>query len=249
MVQHHEGVLCAGNGDPSMFTLLPADAGTNMARIMTVSPGAGALYSISIVAPSAAVGQVQLNGTAVPAASFHPYAGDPNMRFASVSVTAGTHTVASASPFIAYMVCRVSGDCYVYPAAHHPFVPPATDTLICSSDPTITLHAPLPLDQAAWTSVSSGDVLAHGSPAVLTLPHADTIVLTGTLPVSGCAFEREYALGQALGTPGAAQLKALANGTVGTTICQYGSVALSIGPGIEPSWFDLSWTPAISINC
>lgn len=251
VVQFHEGTLCSNNsGDPSMFSLLADHVTTRGATLATLLPPGTttATYSISLVTTSAGLGQIQLNGTPVPTSSFTAYTGSPGYYYASVNVPAGTHRVTSTVEFQAYMVFRGQGDAYIYPASESVYIPENTDTLLCNNTSQITVSSPIYLENASWYSTASGTILGTGNTLQMTLTGADTLRLTGTLPVSGCPRTFNIFVGLTLGGPGGPTVDVTANGAQETTVCQYGSVQLASQPAFDPAWFNLQWTPAISVG-
>lgn len=72
-------------------------------------------HSLNLVVPAEAVGQVTLDGAAVPAGSFAPI-GDSGYAAAQIETSPGGHELASAWPFTATVYGQAGGDAYGYPA-------------------------------------------------------------------------------------------------------------------------------------
>ncbi|HEY0979198.1 MAG TPA: T9SS type B sorting domain-containing protein [Flavobacteriales bacterium] len=246
--QYHEGYACSNGGDPSMFTLLADELMTYSATFSTIPLGANTVHSANVITTAAGVGQVHLDGVAIPASAYSAYADCPGMKWASVPLSAGTHRLVGAAGFLAYIAGRNNGDSYVFPASDLEYVPENTDSLFCGTTASVTLNSPVMLNNAIWTSAASGTQIGTGNSITIALTGGDTVTVSGELPVSGCPRSYRYIVGQQLGTSGAPELEVFANDAASTTVCQNGPVQLTSTPAMDPEWFDMQWTPAALVG-
>ncbi|MCC5953675.1 MAG: S-layer homology domain-containing protein [Acidimicrobiia bacterium] len=98
--------------DPFMMLIPPFEQFLNSYTVTT--PASGFTFNfINVVAPNAAVGEVLLDGAPIPAEDYTPI-GASGFSGAQVPVQLGAHTLASASPFGAFMYGFDNADSYGY---------------------------------------------------------------------------------------------------------------------------------------
>ncbi|MBK9175171.1 MAG: hypothetical protein IPM46_02305 [Flavobacteriales bacterium] len=239
-----EGYSCAGNGDPSLLLLSPSNRVSEQARFHTPTSSQINSHSISIVVPSAATGQVQLDGAPVSAALFQPYAGCADRQYAKIPITAGVHRIQCAAGFQAYMFGLGYGESYAASVHDIKAISVQQDSTVCGSG-SITLNVPEPLTSIAWTTVSDpGTVLGTGSSLSINPTQSESYHVTGLLPVSGCPRSFTYHVGMPLTIP--TLLTAGNQPTI--NVCQYEPVQLGLSPSPDPAWFNISWWPSGSLN-
>lgn len=112
VAQISEGYSCAGAGDPSMILLEPDDRTTLEARFSTVASPQITGHRLNLVVPTVATAAVQLDGTAIPASQFTPYASCPTWSYASLTITPGTHRVLSSQGIHVYAYGSGTGESY-----------------------------------------------------------------------------------------------------------------------------------------
>ncbi|MBK7751403.1 MAG: gliding motility-associated C-terminal domain-containing protein [Flavobacteriales bacterium] len=244
VAQISEGYSCAGAGDPSMILLEPDDRTTLEARFSTVASPQITGHRLNLVVPTVATAAVQLDGTAIPASQFTPYASCPTWSYASLTITPGTHRVLSSQGIHVYAYGSGTGESYGF-TANAVYIPPAvTDTLVCVSGP-VTLSAPHPLDNAIWEAASNpGTTLATGWTWTFTPTQNDTYTVNGELPGSACPEQYSFHVG--IQVP--LTLQATANGAANADVCQFGAVQLGALPVPDPQVFDLAWTPTALVS-
>lgn len=245
VAQFMVGATCAGTGDPSLLLLSADDRTSTVATFTTLfSTQPTVNHYISVVIPSAAVGQLLLDGNPIAPASFSTYAGCAGLSHAKVPVTVGSHQLTSATGFLAYAYGLASGESYLYTISNNMAVPAPQDTVICSSGP-VTLTAPIPLANAQWTAASDpSTVLANGNSYSFTPDHNDVYRVDGEILPSGCPQHFEFQVG----LPVQPQLSLTANAEPGTDVCQYSPVQLNTGAIADPDWFDLNWSPSAQVS-
>ena len=244
VVQLMEGYSCAGNGDPSLLLLSPADRLSTRALFHTPTSAQLNQHSISLVVPMASVGQVTLNGNPVSAALFQTYPGCTDRAYASLSVPAGVHRVQAANGFQLHVFGMGFGESYA--AMAHDIAPPPApqDSVVCGSGP-VTLNAPEPLTNAVWTAASNPtQVLGTGNSLTITPTQSDSYTVTGEQQSSGCPASFTFNVGIPLTIP----TNLTANDAPSASVCQYSPVQLSLDPAPDPAWFQIQWSPAASLS-
>lgn len=99
--------------DPFMMLIPPYEQFLGAYTVTTPATGFTANY-INVVAPSAAVGAITLDGSAVPAASFTPI-GSSGFSGAQLPVALGAHSLAGPLPFGVFVYGFANFDSYGYP--------------------------------------------------------------------------------------------------------------------------------------
>lgn len=245
VAQYMQGATCTGSGDPSLLLLTPDDR-------MSMSVGFTTLFStqssithyVSVVTPTGAIGQLLLDGAAIPASQFSSYAACPGFSYAKMAVTPGSHRITSTTGFLAYAYGTASGESYLYGLSGTMADPLPPNPIICSADP-ITLSSLIPLANAQWTMASApGTVLATGDSYTFTPDHNDVYRVDGEVLPSGCPQHFEFQVG----LPVQPQLGLTANGQPTTTVCQFSAVQLDAGSIANAEWFDLNWSPSAQMT-
>lgn len=105
----YDGVVA----DPFMMLLIPSEQFLSQYTFATPETGFARNF-VNIVTADAGVGQVQLDGAAVPAGQFSAI-GSTGFSGAQVDLTAGSHTMSSNQPFGIYVYGFDDDDSYGYP--------------------------------------------------------------------------------------------------------------------------------------
>ena len=114
VIQYSRGQSCAGApGDPFMMLIPPYEQFLGNYTISTSDSLFIANY-INLVVPTRAIGDVQVDGTVVPANSFTAIE-TTGFHYASISITIGTHTINSNYPVGVHVYGFGSFDSYGYP--------------------------------------------------------------------------------------------------------------------------------------
>ncbi len=239
----YEGYNCANAGDPSMVVIEPDDR-TTLASSFGTSSGQINVHRVELVVPSAAVGQVTVDGSAVPASSFATYAACPGWSHASRVIGAGTHRVTAPQGIHVYATGFGTGESYAY-SANATIVPEdPPDSLLCVNGP-VTLTSPVPLDNPHWEASSTpGVVLATGISYNFIPTTNASYTVQGLVPGTTCPLEFTFHVGPQV----PANLDALADNGGSAVICQYMPVQLGASPVLDPATYDLAWTPAGLVN-
>jgi gliding motility-associated-like protein len=244
VVQLLEGYSCAGNGDPSLILLSPADRRSSSALIHTPTSSQINQHSISVVVPAAAVGQLTLDGTVVNPSLFQTYAGCSDRRHARIPVPAGVHRLQADAGFQAYVIGIGFGESYASSAHDIRAVTVQQDSVICGMG-SVTLNVPSPLDNIIWTTSDAPNIVLGTGPSLTVSPTSSTAyIVSGLQSVSGCPSSFTFNVGIPLTIP----TLLTANGSPTINVCQYEPVQLSLDPAPDPDWFDIQWWPAATLN-
>ncbi|MBK9764070.1 MAG: gliding motility-associated C-terminal domain-containing protein [Flavobacteriales bacterium] len=244
VAQLMEGYSCAGNGDPSLLLVSPADRLSTRASFTTPTSSQISQHSISVVVPLAAVGQLTLDGNAVAPALFQAYAGCNDRKYVKLNVPAGVHHLQANAGFQAYQFGVGYGESYATSVNDIRAIPVPQDSIVCGGGP-LTLNAPVPLDNAIWTiEGESTTILATGNSYSFTPTASHSYIVSGTLPASGCPRSFTYHVGIPLTIP----TLLTANGSNTINVCQYEPVQLALVPPPDTAWFNVQWSPAGSLN-
>lgn len=244
VAQLMEGYSCAGNGDPSLWLVSPAERMSSRVAWQTSTSSLITQHSVSVVVPAAAVGQLTLDGVLVPAAQFQSFAGCNDRKHVKLPVAPGRHELAATAGLQAYMFGTGYGESYGASIHDVKAIPVPQDSIVCGGGP-LTLNAPEPLNNPIWTEdAAPSTVLGTGLSYSFTPTQTGSYTITGTLPLSGCPRSFTYHVGMPLTIP----TWLTANDEPEITICQYESVQLALVPPPDPAWFEMLWTPAFSLN-
>lgn len=239
-----EGYSCAGNGDPSLLLLSPEERVSRSALYATSNSAQVNQHSVSLVVPTTAVNQVQIDGVPVNPALFQPYSACANRSHAKVPVAAGTHRITCAAGFQAYALGIGFGESYAFSVNDIAYQSIPEDSIVCGTG-TITLNSPEPLNNAEWVAMSDPyTVIGIGNSITITPTQTEAYRVSGLLPVSGCPREFTYNVGMPLTIP----TLLTANGLPSINVCQYEPVQLALVPPPDPAWFSIDWWPAYSLN-
>lgn len=239
-----EGYSCAGNGDPSLLILSPESRVSQSARYTTSNSAQVNQHSVSLVVPSSAVNQVQIDGVPVSAALFQPYAACAGRSHAKVPVASGTHRITCPAGFQAYAFGIGFGESYAFSVNDIAYSSTPQDSVVCGTG-AITLNSPEPLNNAQWVALSApGTVIGTGNSLIVTPTQTESYQVSGLLPVSGCPREFTYYVGMPLTIPTLIG----ANGQPSINACQYEPVQLALAPPPDPAWFNIAWNPAGTLS-
>ncbi len=245
VAQFMVGATCSGTGDPSLLLLTADDRMSSSAGFTTLfSTQASISHYVSVVLPTASIGQLQLDGTPISASVFTNYPACPGLSTAKIPVAAGSHRLSSPAGFLAYSYGTASGESYFYGVGSNMAPTAPQSPVICSSDP-ITLTSPMALVNAQWTMASDpGTVLATGNTYSFTPDHNDVYFVDGVIMPSGCPKHFEFQVG----LPVDPDLDLTANGSPTATVCQFNSVQLEAAGIPNADWFDLNWSPSTQLS-
>lgn len=239
-----EGYSCAGNGDPSLVLLSPDDRMSTRASFHTPFSQQAMQHSVSVVLPTAAVGQLTLDGVTVSPALFTPFAGCTDRSHAKIPVSQGVHQLQAAAGFQAYMFGVAYGESYG--ASVHDIGAPyvQNDSTVCGATP-VQLNCPIVLNNAQWVALSDPYTVIGTGLSIQATPNTnESYTVTGELPVSGCP--RSFTFN--VGLPVPAGTSVTANGDASIQVCQYEPVQLALDPPSDPNWFQFQWSPGSTLD-
>jgi len=241
VTQFMQGVSCSVTGDPAMLALNADNQRIDNVTFSTVTSAVITQHNVSVIAETADIGTVLLDGVPIPAASFSPFTANPLNSYASIPITQGVHSVSAPNGVSVYIYGTGTAESYAYSAGSYITEPPLiVDTAICSND-TIFLAPPFSLFNPEWTTLSdTNTVIATTNQLILTPPIVNDIyVITGNSVTSGC--ENEYLFSVAAPNPPVFDL--VTNGTVGSdTVCMFENVQMNVN--LQTSGlYDYQWSP------
>lgn len=116
VTQFMTGVSSPGatTGDPSMVNVIPPDQYLKSYTFATVGGAQFASHFLTVIAPTASVGTLTLDGNAIPAGQFSAIGGS-GFSAALVLLAEGSHTTASPQPHGITVEGLNSADSYIYP--------------------------------------------------------------------------------------------------------------------------------------
>lgn len=91
----------APGADPFYIVIPPVELATSGAIFGAYAMPLTTDYYLNLVTKTSNINGITLDGSAVPGASFSPVSGNPNYSFAPLTITQGTHILASACTFVA----------------------------------------------------------------------------------------------------------------------------------------------------
>lgn len=244
VVQLMEGYSCAGNGDPSLFLLSRDDRRSTSALFHTPTSAQISQHSISLVVEPASVGEITLDGAIISPGLFQTYAGCSDRRYAKLNVSAGVHSVQSATGFQLYSFGMGYGESYATSVHDIRSYSVQQDSTVCGSGP-VTLNAPEPLTNAIWTAASAPNTtIGTGNSLTIAPTASESYTVTGVQALTGCPRSFTYNVGVPLTIPTLLS----ANEETTINICQYEPVQLNLSPPPDPAWFDIQWGPASALD-
>lgn len=203
------GSHVAQMGDPSMLAVHPVEQQLRQVAFSTFVSAYSTYHYANITAESASAGSIALDGIAIDTA-FHPVPGHPELAYARIPVSAGSHTLtSSAGGFNAHLYGIGHAESYSYAlgAALDPANPLAwlngtpsmqidsTNNRFCPGD---TLHFRAMAvnedsTQIAWDLGNGQTASGTGADAVYTVPGDYTIAAVFTT-AAGCLGIRQDTL-------------------------------------------------------
>jgi len=175
---------------------------------------------------------------------FTPYAGCSDRLHARFLVPAGVHRLQAATGFQVYSFGLGYGESYAAGVQDISAIAIPQDSVVCGSG-TVTLNSPEPLTNITWTAASDpSTVLGTGNTLTVTPLASDSYTVTGNVSASGCPRSFTYHVGVPLTIPTLLS----ANNGPSASICQFESVQLGLIPPPDPAWFQMSWSPANTLN-
>lgn len=243
VTQYMEGVACADAGDPAMLILNDASQKIDNITFSTVESDVITQHGLNIVMESNDVGSLTLDGGSVDVNDFVEFPSCPELSYAQISITEGSHTLDSQFGFTAYVYGTGDAESYAYSAgSFNPAEPLQVDSVVCTSD-TVTLVSGIDLFDVIWYLQSNPDsILEEGNSLVLTPPIIPGIyVALGNQYISGCEDESLFLVE----VPESPIVEAL---PPYSEICQYESVQLNMNVTPMSDVYTYSWSPIAGLD-
>jgi len=247
VAQYMQGVDCSGNGDPALLILNAEEQRITGVTFSTVESNVITDHYLNLVTSSSNVGSITIDGLPVPVSAFSAYAACPEVSYASVPITEGSHTLLGAAGFSGYVYGMGEAESYAYSVGSFSDEPPLlVDTVLCGLDSTgsITLLAPTQIFMPYWSLYSlPEDTLAVGGQYTFVPPASDVYVVSGQEFVSGCTSQFLFSV-EVADPPG---LNVTAGGQATIQVCAYEPVQLLVEPD-PPGAYIYTWWPATSLS-
>jgi gliding motility-associated-like protein len=244
VVQFLETYACAGNGDPSMMPLAPAGLFSHDVSFRAQNTLVAGQHVFSLVVPTAAVGEVALDGSPIGGALFQAYAACPDMAHATLQVPPGLHRVVSDHGFQLHAIALGQGESMATLVQNIGGTSMAQDSVVCAGG-SITLNVPEPMTGIQWSAASDpGVTIGTGASITVSPTASESYTVHGEAALTGCPVSFTYHVGVAPTVP--AMLTA--NGGPTADICRYDEVALALVPPPDPAWSQVDWSPAWALD-
>ena len=174
--QFMQGFQCVGAGDPSLIHLTPADRKVQRIEFRPWSIGTIGNHQVNIIVDSANIGDLTLDGVPIAAGDFSPFSACPGSVHTSRPISVANHVIACSGGFTAYAFGFGQANSYAYAMNTSGVFGEAGEEVICAdAGATITLHAPLGIQDPYWVDTASPDD---------TLAIGPTIIVPATGPVT-----------------------------------------------------------------
>ncbi len=242
VTQFIEGITCSGAGDPAMLTLNDETQRIIDVTFATMNSDIITQHNVNLIIPTADIGQITLDGTAIASTAFTPFIGNPLFAWAQVSITEGSHHLELESGFTAYVYGTGTAESYAYSVGSFTSVePPLSDTIYCTLD-TVTLTNVLNLDEPWWTLLSNpNDTLSEGDTLKVLPTLSETYVLNGFSLPSGCHTQFYFVVETP--TPPNINLSSSLD-----TICRFQEVTLTASLNPTSSLYKYDWSPQVYLT-
>jgi gliding motility-associated-like protein len=242
-VQFLETYACAGNGDPAMMPLTPHGVLSRQVTFRVQQTMVANKHVFSLVVPTAAVGEVALNGSPINPTLFQGYTGG-GLAHATLEVPQGLHQVSSAHGFQLYTISLGQGESMATAVQSIGGTTVVQDSVVCAGG-SITLQVPEPMINIEWTAASApGTVLGTGPSITVTPTASESYIVAGIATLTNCPISFTYHVGVPLTIP----TVLTANGAESAQICQFEQVELALHPPPDPAWFHVQWSPAWALD-
>lgn len=247
VAQYMQGVDCSGNGDPALLILNAEEQRITGVTFATVESDVITDHYLNLVTSSTNVGGITIDGVPVPASAFSAYTACPEVSYASVPITEGSHTLLGAAGFSGYVYGMGSAESYAYSVGSFSDEPPLlVDSVLCGLDSTgaITLQAPPQIFNPYWSLYSDPeDTLALGTQYTFVPPASDVYAVSGSEFVSGCTSQFLFSV-EVSDPP---SLNVTADGQATILACAYEPVQLNVQP-TPPGSYLYTWWPAATLD-
>lgn len=222
VTQYMQGITCSLAGDPAMVILNDANQKIDEVTFSTVDSDVITQHGLNIIMETAHVDDLFLDGNPVDVSIFSFFPANPEMSFAQLTITSGSHTLSATSGFTAYAYGTGDAESYAYSVGSFSSNEPSVfDQTLCTSS-TLTLNANPAFSNVEWFIDGAPDTpIGIGNHLTLTPPIITNVYIAqGTTFQSGCEV-LEYFLVESATPP-----EIVLTGS-DDSICQYQEVQLN----------------------
>ncbi len=244
VVQFMQGVLCSGNGDPSMLVLDDAEKKINNITFSTINSSVITTHFLNVVVRSEDIGTVSLDGVALSASLFQPFPGCGSHMWVNIAIDAGTHNLYAPNGVNGYVYGLHESESYAYSVGSYKPTPPINYQEAFCGDNQVTLSVSNAYYNPQWFNTNDlNTVIAQGYTLTLTPPISSAVyVAVADENVSGCSQSFYYSVESMI--PPAFQITP----SESQYICRHESVQLDVLPENEQGTYLYSWTPSLGLS-
>ena len=243
VTQYFQGIICAGDGDPSMLILNDVNQVIDNVTFSTMESDIITTHGLNIISQTAYIDQVSLDGVMIDPSEFVTFPSCPEISYAQITILEGTHTLESEFGFTAYVFGVGDDESYAYSVGSF-FVEEElvnlVDSVICSNT-QVVIDAPPTLSDVNWyLDDDETDPVATGNQIVLDVPFESGVYISqGLDDLSGCIEEELYLV--EFNEPPVITAN-------DSQICKYESVNLDFN--IEPATdlLTIQWSPEVGLD-
>jgi gliding motility-associated-like protein len=243
VIQYMQGITCSLAGDPAMMILNDASQQIDQITFSTVDSNVITEHGLNIIIATASIAELLIDGNGVNAGLFTPFAANPDMAYAQITISEGSHTISASSGFTAYAYGTGDAESYAYSVGSFASSEPTSfDQTLCTSS-TLDLAANPSLSDVVWyiegdpnTPVGQGNQLTLVPPIV-----TNVYIAVGSTFPSGCDVS-EYFLVESSTPP-----EIVLTGS-DDSICKYQEVQLSASVNPPSAAYVFTWDNQSSLN-
>lgn len=114
ITQYMQGASCASQGDPAMTQINDNSHTIHQVAFTTMISNIVTSHGLNLVIATADVGQLNLDGAAIPAGQFAPVPSCPELSYAQITIPEGNHTLDAPNGFIGYLYGAGLYETYLY---------------------------------------------------------------------------------------------------------------------------------------
>lgn len=172
VVQYLEGEFCSGIGDPSMMVLNSQEEQVEKATFSAVNSVNVQQHFLNIVIETSQIGQLTLDGVAIPVTEFDTFAPCPAYSYAQITLqSAGSHTLnGNGTSFAAYVYGIGAAESYGYSVGSNVILDLPTTLFQPCRDQQLSITADTTVSNVIWSKVGLSSILGTGNTLDLTPP-------------------------------------------------------------------------------
>lgn len=244
VIQYMQGVLCSGNGDPSMLVLDDADKKINDITFSTINSSVITSHFLNVIVRSEDVGTVSLDGVLLAASDFEPFPGCGSHMWINIAINSGTHTLHATNGVNGYVYGLHESESYAYSVGSYKPIPPINYQEAICTDNQVSLSVSNSFFNPQWFNANDlSTALGQGYTFTLTAPISSAVyVATADENVSGCSQSFYYSVESTI--PPVFTLSPAST----EFICMHESVQLDVTPENSSGTYSYTWSPSLGLS-